>query len=135
MDAGLEIIKAILDGAHSNRTTKFFSKYYSPDFIYDCPFCGQMNFEDYCKQITFITAMSEIKSIDVKDIGCCYQVSTDFILIDSEHGKKHELKFKFDYFMTEGIITKKTGHCNPTDEQREFIIRNTFHLPVIKPAE
>lgn len=132
MDSNLEILKAVLDRTHTNRNTKFFSKYFSPDFLYDCPFCGQMNFEDYCKQIIFITAMSEAKAIEFKCMGDYYEVSTEFILLDSKHGKKYEMKFRFDYFMTDGIITKKTVHCNATAEQREFITRSAYHLPVIK---
>lgn len=132
MGSNLEIVKAVLDGIHSNRNIKFFSKYFSPTFIYDCPFSGQMNFDDYCKQIVFITAMSEVKTINIKYVGCCFEVSTDFVLLDSKRRKKYELKFKFDYFITDGIISKKIGHCNPTPEQREFIATTAYHLPVAK---
>lgn len=132
MNSDLEIIKAVIEEIHSNRNIKFFSKHFSPDFVYDCPFSGQMNFDDYCKQIVFITAMSEVKTTNVKYVGCCYEVTTDFILLDTSRNKKFDLKFKFDYFITDGIITKKIGHCNPTAEQREFIATTTYHLQATK---
>lgn len=135
MESDLDVLRAVMDKSQTNKNIKLLSKYFSPNFIYDCPFCGQMNFDDYCKQIIFITATAEVKLIDIKDVECCYEVYTELVLIDNKRAKKHNMKFRFDYFMTNGLIIRKIGHCNPTAEQKEFIIGNVYHVPVTKLAE
>lgn len=123
------LIKELIAVLHSEKLLKSYNKYFSPNFQFDSPEQGGLDFEQMCAYFSTISYLAQVRIDKISTAGPIYRAAIVCNIIDYAQEYFSDLHMDAIFKIENNLISSIHTEYEATLEELEYFEKANIKLP------